>query len=149
MPANRLCGILAVEAVGCEVVSPRSRGSEGCVEALFERLVSFDLLMTHPEPWCRHAVGSRESALAHELLSLPRVGLILDPLRSPSDHTVQNDRLLRIVLSRAYARLDGTLVLLLDFFLVPIQVAFGTCCGEIVTMYRGNQLPNWMPEYTR
>ena len=76
--------------------------------------------------WSTHRISASQAALLDESLSLPGIGLVVDPVFVPSDDAVEGSGLLSVTWTRSKAGSYGDLVLLADTGLEPVQGISGT-----------------------
>ena len=105
------------------------------MSAFVEWFVRFMVLVRHLDARRGHWIGTGEAALADQSFSLPGVGLILDPVFVPGDHTVESTRLLGVTWPWAEAGSHRYLVLGCDLGLEPIKRVSRTARREVVSVY--------------
>ena len=87
--SNFLGGVQNINAVDSKIVRTRGKPSEASKVALAQLLLGLDLVHQNLLTGSGGAVGSVELNLDKELLNLPRISLVLNPLGSSSDVSIE------------------------------------------------------------
>ena len=82
-----------------------------------------------------------------EALGLPRVRLVLEAVVCPTDHAVEDEDLLRVVLTGPQAASFAELVLALQAGLQPVELGIGAHAGDIILMHTGGNAPTLAHKY--
>ena len=104
------------------------------MQVFLEGFVGFVILVRGLGAWCPRRVGASQTTLVDEPFGLPRVGLILDSVIVPCDHSVQRTRLLRVVRPRTEARANRYLVFGGDARLESIRCISRAARREVIPM---------------
>ena len=103
---------------------------------LRQRFVLFQLVDLQLLTRSRHgfAVVAIEPKSFEKSFSLSRVGFIFDSPINPSQYTVEYGQFLGIVWAWSQSSSFLQLVLLLQDLLEAVDLAFGPCCGEVISV---------------
>ena len=88
-PTHFLGGVQNINAVSSKIVRTRGKPSEASEVALAQLLLGLDLVRQNLLARSRRAVGPFKFNLDQELLNLPRIRLVLNPLGGPSDDSIE------------------------------------------------------------
>ena len=138
--ANLLSRVLTVRSVSTKVVCSGRQCPEVSVPARIQRFIALKLFRQRLKAWSHTRLSSFQLKFLYQLLDLPRVRLVLEPVIAPSNDSIQTSRFSIVIPARA--KPPTSLKFLLGFKggLVPIQALLRHNCREVIAMGTANDV---------